>query len=67
MILLSVAFLGAALIGVVTLLLARWPRHSTVAPALGPACPPGWYIDPWDQGTSRWWNGSHWTGSLKGS
>ena len=67
MISLSVAFLGAALIGVVTLLLARWPRHSTMAPALGPACPPGWYIDPWGQRTSRWWNGSHWTGSLKGS
>ena len=67
MILLSVAFLGAGLIGVETLLLARWPKHSTVAPALGPACPPGWYIDPWDQGTSRWWNGSHWTGSVKGS
>ena len=67
MILLSVAFLGAGLIGVETLLLARWPRHGTVAPALGPACPPGWYIDPWGQGTSRWWNGSHWTGSLKGN
>ena len=65
MILLSVAFLGAALVGLETLLLARWHRHSTLAPSPGPACPPGWYIDPWGQGTTRWWDGSYWTGSLK--
>ena len=62
MFMLSIAFLGAALIGVETLLLARWQTHSTVALSPSPTCPPGWYIDPWSQGTTRWWDGSHWTG-----
>jgi hypothetical protein len=56
----SIAFLGAALIGIETLLLARWQTHSTPSPS--PACPPGWYLDPWGQEASRWWDGSHWTG-----
>ncbi|MEP7018819.1 MAG: DUF2510 domain-containing protein [Actinomycetota bacterium] len=60
----SIAFLGAALIGIETLFLARWQTHITPSPS--PACPPGWYLDPWDQGASRWWDGSHWTGGLKG-
>jgi Protein of unknown function (DUF2510) len=62
MFVLSIAFLGAALIGVETLLLARWQTHSTVALSPSATCPPGWYIDPWGQGASRWWDGSHWTG-----
>ena len=37
----SIAFLGAALIGVETLLLARWQTHGTPSPSQ--ACPPGWY------------------------
>ena len=64
MIVASIAFLGAALIGIETLFLARWQTHSTPSPSS--ACPPGWYLDPWGQGTSRWWDGSHWTGGLKG-
>jgi hypothetical protein len=64
MIVASIAFLGAALIGIETLVLARWQTHTTPSPI--PACPPGWYLDPWGQGTTtRWWDGSHWTGGLK--
>lgn len=60
----SIALLGAALIGLETFFLVRWQTQSTPSPS--PACPPGWYLDPWDQGASRWWDGSHWTGGLKG-
>ena len=60
----SIALLGAALIGLETFFLVRWQTQSTLSPS--PACPPGWYLDPWDQGASRWWDGSHWTGGLKG-
>ena len=62
----SLGFLGAALIGADKwFLLCRQPP-STVALSPSPACPPGWYVDPWGQGTSRWWDGSHWTGRLRG-
>jgi Protein of unknown function (DUF2510) len=64
MIVTSIAFLGAALIGIETLLLARWQAHSTPSPS--PVSPPGWYLDPWGHETSRWWDGSYWTGGLKG-
>ena len=64
MFVMSVAFLGAALIGVETLFLLRSQTPSPVAPASSLVCPPGWYVDPWGNGMSRWWNGSHWTGRL---
>ena len=65
MIAISVGSLGAALIGIETLLLLRWQAQGLVALSSNLICPPGWYADPWGQGMSRWWNGSHWTGRLR--
>jgi len=65
MFVISVGFLGAALIGVETLFLAHWQVRSLVGRASNLVRPPGWYIDPWNQATSRWWNGSCWTGGLR--
>ena len=65
MFVLSAGSLGAALIGIETLLLLRCQAQGLVALSSNLVCPPGWYADPWGQGTSRWWNGSHWTGRLR--
>ena len=64
MFVISVGSLGAALIGVETLFMLRWQAHSHVALADSLVCPPGWYVDPWGQATSRWWNGVNWTGRV---
>jgi membrane protease YdiL (CAAX protease family) len=38
----------------------------THEPAAYPtAPPPGWYPDPWQQATRRWWDGIAWTGYLR--
>ena len=65
MFLISVGSLGAALIGIETLFLMRGQAESRFALSSNLACPPGWYVDPWGQGTSRWWDGSRWTGRLR--
>ncbi len=65
MFVISTGSLVAALIGIETLLLLRCQAQGLVALPSNLVCPPGWYADPWDQGTSRWWNGSHWTGRLR--
>jgi len=65
MIVISVGLLGAARIGVDKGFLLRRQPPSPVAISTGAACPPGWYADPWAQGASRWWDGSHWTGRLR--
>jgi hypothetical protein len=31
-----------------------------------PAPIPGWYPDPWQQAGERWWDGTQWTGHLRG-
>ena len=62
----GLGFLGAALIGVEKWFLGCRQPTSTVALSASPVRPPGWYADPWAQGTSRWWDGSHWTGRLRG-
>ena len=54
----GVGLLGSALIGVETVLLRRWDAPRPVAARSCLSCPPAWYLDPWDQGTSRWWDGS---------
>jgi Protein of unknown function (DUF2510) len=65
MFVITVGSLGAALVGIETLFLLRGQAESRLALSTSPACPPGWYVDPWGQGTSRWWDGSHWTGRLR--
>jgi len=66
MFVISVGFLGTALIGVEAMFLQRRRVDSALALSGSLVFPPGWYVDPWGQGTSRWWNGSHWTGGLRG-
>lgn len=46
MFVISVAFLGAALIGVETLFLLRWQAPRPIALASSLVRPPGWYVDP---------------------
>ena len=65
MFVISIGSLGAALIGIETLFLLRGQAESRLALSPNLGCPPGWYADPWGQGTSRWWDGSHWTGRLR--
>jgi len=65
MFVITVGSLGAALVGIETLFLLRGQAESRLALSTNLACPPGWYVDPWGQGTSRWWNGSYWTGRLR--
>ena len=59
--LISLCLLGAALMALETVLLLRWHAQSTET-ALSSSLirPPGWYVDPWGQVTSRWWDGAHW-------
>ncbi len=66
MIAISLGFLGAALAGRDRWFLKCGQPPSIVALSPSPVSPPGWYLDPWGQGTSRWWDGSHWSGRIKG-
>lgn len=65
MFVISIGSLGAALIGIETLFLMRGQAEGRLALSSNLGCPPGWYVDPWGQGTSRWWDGSHWSGRLR--
>ena len=65
MFVISIGSLGAALIGIETLFLMRGQAENRLALSSNLRCPPGWYVDPWGQGTSRWWDGSHWSGRLR--
>lgn len=64
MFVMSISSLGAALLGIETVFLLRWLAPGPVALTSSEVCPPGWYMDPWGQGTTRWWTGSRWTGRL---
>ena len=37
------------------------------APAAPPSTPPGWYSDPWNVTSLRWWDGTTWTGHVAGA
>jgi Protein of unknown function (DUF2510) len=66
MFVISLCLLGATLMGLDTVLLLRWhARRAGTALSSSPVRPPGWYVDPWGQVTSRWWDGARWTGRLK--
>jgi hypothetical protein len=65
MLVITVGSLGAALVGIETLFLMRGQAERRLALSSNLACPPGWYVDPWGQAASRWWDGSYWTGRLK--
>ena len=62
MFVMSVGFLGAALLLIETVFMLRWLAPSPVALTSSLVRPPGWYVDPWGEGTTRWWTGSHWSG-----
>ena len=61
----SVGLLGTALVGLETLFLIRCHGRSSEAHSVGVDGPPGWFVDPWRQAGSRWWDGFNWTGRLK--
>ena len=65
MFVMSVGSLGMALVGVATLFLLRWHQaRSSVVLADSLVSPPGWYVDPWGQAATRWWDGFSWTGHV---
>lgn len=64
MFVMSVGSLGMALVGAATLFLLRWQARSSVALPDSHVSPPGWYLDPWGQASTRWWDGFKWTGHV---
>ena len=65
MFVICVGSLGIALVGVETLFLMRWQARKPVPLPVRQVCSPGWYVDPWGQGSLRWWNGFNWTGRVR--
>jgi len=65
MFLISVGCLGTSLLIVEILVLIRCHERLAVARPVGFEGPPGWFVDPWTQAPTRWWNGYNWTGHLR--
>jgi len=65
MFMISVGCLGSSLLMVEILFLIRCHERRAVARPVGFEGPPGWFVDPWTQAASRWWNGYNWTGHLR--
>lgn len=60
---------GLALLPPVFMLILGFGDAAYLGPSVPPeggqvpvgATPPGWYADPWQQATYRWWDGNAWT------
>jgi hypothetical protein len=42
------------------------PQYPAQPPFQGAGTPPGWYLDPGGSGAERYWDGSGWSGHLRG-
>ena len=47
-------------------MMLRWSTSGWHSVRVSVAIPPGWYGDPWQQATYRWWDGGDWTSNISG-